>query len=363
MLNKLRDTFQCFDVRGEFEGASALACGNINDTWRITAREGGSQLDYILQRLNTNVFTDPEAVMRNVVSVVEHHRQTLLNLGSRDIDRRVLTVFQTHGGAHYHIDPDGGFWRCHKFIDGATHRIVTSPEQLYSAAFAFGSFLATLGSLSCPLSETIPGFHNGRLRLAQLERAASVDRLSRLSDAGSLVDFVLERREVMTLVQDLLDAGALPVRVTHNDTKISNVIFERDSAVPLCVIDLDTVMAGSALFDFGDLVRSAANTVNEEENDFALACFDMARFECLHRGYRDAADSILTSAEIEHLADGIKLITLMLVSRYLTDYLNGDVYFKTKDPAHNLRRAMNHINLYRSIERQEDSIRGSIQRH
>ncbi|MGE4285082.1 MAG: phosphotransferase enzyme family protein [Phycisphaerae bacterium] len=361
MLNKIKDAFQCFDVPGDFERAVELSCGNINDTWRITAGSGGRQLEYILQRVNTNVFRAPEAMMSNIVRVVQHHREALIISGSSDIEQRVLNVYKTLNGSHYHIDAGGNFWRCHQFIEGTTYEAISAPEYLYGAAFAFGSFLATLDTLPCDMHETIPDFHNGRIRLAQLQEAVSEDRLGRVSAVREEVDFVFERQSVLTEIQQLIDSGRLPLRITHNDTKISNVIFKKGSAEPLCVIDLDTVMGGSALFDFGDLVRSAANTVNEEEGDFAKASFELERFRHIHRGYRDATANILTEKEIEHLADGIKLITLMLVARYLSDYLRGDVYFKTRDPKHNLRRAMNHINLYRSITGQEDAIRSIIQ--
>ncbi|WP_161488090.1 aminoglycoside phosphotransferase family protein [Sedimentisphaera cyanobacteriorum] len=364
MKKTIRKAFEAFDIRGEFDCAKRCGNGNINNTYHITAREEGVLHNYIFQRINTSVFTEPDKLMHNLVRVVDHHRAALAKSGVEDLDKRVLKVFKTRSGEHFYTDSSGNCWRCHLFIDGKTHESLEDPEKLFNIAYAYGSFISNMEDFQDELHETIPNFHDGKFRLRQLEQAAIENRAGRLSSVQEWVDFVFENSSDLVSLQDKIETGIVPLRITHNDAKINNVILDKETGRPLCVIDLDTVMKGSVLFDFGDMIRSAANTVSEESPEQCCsASLDIKRFECLLEGFMQAGGDVLVSSEIEHINQAVRLLSLMIGTRFLTDYINGDVYFKIRWEDHNFTRALNNLHLYASIKRQSDHIDNLIRKY
>ncbi|WP_161944678.1 phosphotransferase enzyme family protein [Sedimentisphaera salicampi] len=364
MQKTIKEAFEAFDIRGEFDCAKRCGNGNINNTYHITAREEGVLHNYIFQRINTSVFTEPDKLMHNLVRVVNHHRGALAKCGVEDLHKRVLTVFTTRRGDYFYTDSSGNCWRCHLFIDGKTHESLDDPEKLFNVAYAYGSFISHMEDFEEDLHETIPNFHDGRWRLRQLEQASREDRAGRLASVQDWVDFIFENSSDLISLQEKIDSGIIPIRITHNDAKINNVILDRDTGRPLCVIDLDTVMKGSVLFDFGDMIRSAANTVSEESPELSCsASLDIKRFESLLEGFMQAGSDVLVSSEIEHINQATRLLSLMIGTRFLTDYLNGDVYFKIRWEDHNLTRALNNLHLYKSIKNQSDQIDKLIRKY
>ncbi|HHY86693.1 MAG TPA: aminoglycoside phosphotransferase family protein [Verrucomicrobia bacterium] len=347
-----------FAIDGEFRSAAPRGSGHINDTWLVTFAQSATEKRYILQRINRSVFKDPAAVMENIRRVTSHLREKLA--GHPDRERRVLTLVPTRDGGWWHAAPDGSCWRAYVFIEGASARdLPESPEQVFEAAKAFGQFQARLADLPLPrLHDTIPDFHNTPKRLAALKEAVRLDPLNRAAGAAREIRFVLARENMVGL---LVGAG-LPERVTHNDTKFNNVLLDDVTGEGLCVLDLETVMPGLALYDFGDLVRSAATVAPEDSRDLSNVRLDMPRFEAAARGYLAAAGSFLTREERRWLAFSGKLIALELGVRFLTDYLSGDAYFKVHREGQNLDRCRVQFRLVESMEQQEEAMHRCVER-
>ena len=338
-----------FDLLGEFLGAEPYGSGHINDTYRLTFQQAGVPVRYILQRINHHIFRNPDALMENVQRVTEHLAAKVK--GQIDASRRVLTLVPTRSGRGWHVDPDGNHWRVYLFIEkGRTFDAVESPGQAFQAAKAFGEFQGLLADLPAPrLHDTIPDFHHTPKRFEALVAAIRADAAGRAKLCKPEIEFALAH-ESMTGV--LLNAN-LPERVTHNDTKLNNVILDEATGEGLCVIDLDTVMPGLALYDFGDMVRSTTSPAKEDERDLSKVAMQFPMFEALLRGYLAAAGGFLTPEEKELLAFSGKLITFEVGIRFLTDFLAGDVYFKIHRDGHNLDRCRTQFRLVESIEQQE----------
>jgi len=339
-----------FQIAGEFLTAQPYGSGHINDTFAATYRQNGREVRYIFQRINHVVFKNPVALMENVQRVTAHLRAKLA--GQPDIDRRTLTVIPARDGLAYHRDDAGNYWRVYIFIEKAkTYDAVESPAQAFAAAKAFGQFQKLLTDLPAPrLHDTIPDFHNTPKRFAALERALAADAHNRAHLAKAEIEFALAH-QAMTAV--LIDAG-LPERITHNDTKFNNVMLDDATGDGICVIDLDTVMPGLALYDFGDQVRTTTSPAKEDERDLSKVGLQFPMFEALVRGYLSEAGEFLTPAERQYLAFSGKLITFTIGLRFLTDFLSGDVYFKIHREGHNLDRCRTQLRLVESIEQQED---------
>ncbi|MEN6405474.1 MAG: aminoglycoside phosphotransferase family protein [Thermoguttaceae bacterium] len=342
-----------FQILGEFLGAEPYGTGHINDTYRATYDQGGATVHYIHQRINRTVFQAPEWLMDNIRRVTEHlHRK----LGDRpDRTRCALTLVPARDGRAFCRDPQGEYWRTYLFIERArTHDVVQSPKQAFEAARAFGQFQRLLADMPSPrLHETIPHFHDTPARMAALEKAIEADSLGRVRNAGPEIDFVLRRKSITTALLEPHRQGVIPERITHNDTKLNNVMLDDDSQEGVCVIDLDTVMPGLALYDFGDLVRTATSPALEDERDLSKVTMRLPMYEALVRGYLSTAGDFLLEEERRRLATAGKLITFEIGIRFLTDYLSGDVYFKTHREGHNLDRCRTQFKLIESIERQE----------
>jgi Ser/Thr protein kinase RdoA (MazF antagonist) len=339
-----------FQVCGEFQGAAPYGSGHINDTYRVTMQNEGTETPFILQRINTGIFKNPVALMENIQRVTTH-------LASRAADqpdsgRRVLRLIPARDGQAWHVDSNGGFWRAYSFVGRArSYDSVERPEQAVQAAKAFGQFQKLLADMPSPrLHDTIPDFHHTPKRFAALERAIEADVANRAALAAPEIEFALSRKSIVSV---LIDAG-LPERVTHNDTKFNNVLLDDETGEGICVIDLDTVMPGLAAYDFGDMVRTTTSPTQEDERDLSKVTMQFSMFEALVRGYLASAGEFLTKAEKQFLAFSGKLITFEIGIRFLTDFLSGDAYFKVHREGHNLDRCRTQFKLVESIEQQEE---------
>jgi Ser/Thr protein kinase RdoA (MazF antagonist) len=338
-----------FALDGDFLDAAEIPSGHINSTFRATFREaGGATRRYVIQRINAEVFPDPRAVMRNVERVTRHLR------GKEHAGDRTLRLRPSRDGRAWFEADDGGVWRCYDFIEGCvTHDIVANPRQAWQAAQAFGRFQQLVSDLPAEeIEETLPDFHHTRKRYERLMEIAAADPLGRAAGVAEELDFARNRERDCPVLVDLLDSGEIPRRITHNDTKLNNVMIDAASDEAVCVIDLDTVMPGAALYDFGDLVRTATSPAAEDERDLSKVAMRLPMFEALAAGYLGAAGSFLTEAEVARLAFAGKLITLETGLRFLADHLAGDRYFKIHRPGHNLDRCRTQFKLVADIERQ-----------
>ena len=353
-----------FAFDGRIVSAAPYGSGHINDTFLTVVENAGGPRRFILQRINHQVFKQPDLLMENVARVCAHAHAKLSAAGTTDAHRRALRLIPTHQGKAWHVDQSGNRWRCYDFIEGATgHDVVRSPAQAESAAKAFGAFQALLADLPGErLHETIPDFHHTPSRFARFQAALAKDSHGRAAAAGPEIAFALARAGEVSVVVDALRDGSLPERVTHNDTKLNNVLLDDVTQEGVCVIDLDTVMPGSALYDFGDLVRTSTSPAAEDETDLSKVTMQLPMFEALVRGYLSSARGFLTPREKELLPFAGKLITLEIGLRFLTDWLEGDTYFKIKRPTHNLDRARTQFKLVESIEAQLPAMQALVAR-
>jgi Ser/Thr protein kinase RdoA (MazF antagonist) len=321
--------------------------GHINSTFKVTTDAGS---EYILQKNNKYVFRNPPRLMSNVVSVTDYLRQRV------EDPRMAMHFIFTKTGESYYRDPEGDFWRMYDFVDGFCLDAPESEEDFYQSALAFGRFQSLLSEFPAEtLVETIPNFHNTVDRYRQFRESVKADKAGRLESVRADVDFLLEREEKGSQLQQMRQAGILPLRVTHNDTKLNNVLLDKDTREPLCVLDLDTVMPGLSAYDFGDSIRFGAATAAEDEVDLSKMEMDLRLFEVYAKGFLKAAAN-LTEEEMKALPLGAYTITLEQATRFLKDYLDGDVYFKVAYPEHNLVRARTQIKLVADMEKKMDAM-------
>ena len=355
IYNTLKNVASKFSLNGEFIGGEPYGSGHINDTYAVSIKQGDKTVRYIFQRINHEIFKNPVALVENIARVTRHIHNKLQQTNTTDIDRRTLTLIPTIDGDNLLTDNEGLYWRAYIFIENAkTYDIIESTDQAYKAAQAFGQFQCQLADLPSPrLIETIPQFHHTRSRYDALLQAADIDCCGRAASAHKEIAFAKDHESAVDTLLDLQASGDLPERITHNDTKLNNVMIDDDTGEGICVIDLDTVMPGLALYDFGDMVRTATNTGAEDERDLSKISMDIDMFEALTLGYLSTAGSMLVPKEIEYLPFSGKLIALEIGLRFLTDYLQGDVYFKTHREGHNLDRCRTQFKLMQSIEEQE----------
>ena len=353
-----------FSLSGDVVTATPYGSGHINDTYKVDVKSAVGPSRFVLQRINHHVFRRPDELMANVERVCAHAYAKLKHAGAPDAERRTLRLIPTKSGRAWHIDASGNRWRCYHFIEGATgHDVVRSPEQAYAAAKSFGAFQSLLADLpGGRLHETIPDFHHTPSRFARFQRALAQDAHGRAALAVPEIAFALARAHEVGVVVDALRDGTLPERVTHNDTKLNNVLLDDITQEGVCVIDLDTVMPGSVLYDFGDLVRTSTSPAAEDETDLSKVRMQFPMFEALVKGYLASAGGFLTPKEKELLPFAGKLITFEIGLRFLTDWLEGDTYFKIKRPTHNLDRARTQFKLVESIEAQLPAMQASVAR-
>ena len=344
-----------FAVSGDFLYGEELRNGHINTTYRACYRsEDGQEDRYILQRINDYVFKDPAQVMRNVEKVTRHITWKLLRR-RRDAAGQTLNLFPARGGRNYIVLPEeGGMWRCYNNIEGThTYDVVENTRQAYQAGYAFGSFQDLICDMNPEdIKESIPDFHNTPKRYADLLKSVEADVMGRVANCQAELELLKSWENRYARITDMLASGELPTRITHNDTKINNVMLDEETDDAVCVIDLDTVMPGSVLYDFGDMVRTATCMAREDEEDLSKVRMEMPFFESLAEGYLDAAHGFLTQKEVEFMPFSGWLITTEIGIRFLTDYLEGDKYFRTEKPEHNLIRARNQLKLAQSIDSQ-----------
>jgi len=348
-----------FRIYGSFVDGIPYGSGHINDTLAVTFSQSGTRVRYIMQRINQRIFKDPAALMQNILRVTDEAAARLSEAGVPDASRRALRVIPSLDGKPYVTDEEGKIWRCYPLIEGSrTYDIIRSPQQATEVAKAFGEFQRLVAGLKGPrLNETIPDFHNTRSRFAKLRAMVEADPHGRLAGARTEWEFLLEREGLVDVLRDLQARGEIPERITHNDTKLNNVMIDDATETGICVIDLDTVMPGLALYDFGDMVRTATSPAAEDETDLSKVHMQIPMFEALVRGYLATAGGFLNEAEKAHLVFSGKLISLEIGIRFLTDHLEGDVYFKTKRPGHNLDRCRTQLALVASIESREEEMR------
>ena len=353
-----------FTLVGDILAATPYGSGHINDTYKVDVQSERGPSRYVLQRINHKVFLRPDELMANVERVCAHAFSKLQQAGTPDAERRTLRLIPTRHSKAWHIDPAGNRWRCYHFIEGATgHDVVRSAEQAHAAAKSFGAFQALLADLpGGRLHETIPDFHHTPSRFARFQQALAQDAHGRAAASVPEIAFALARAHEVSVVVDALRDGTLPERVTHNDTKLNNVLLDDITQEGICVIDLDTVMPGSVLYDFGDLVRTSTSPAAEDEPDLAKVRMQFPMFEALVKGYLETTRGFLTSKEKELLPFAGKLITFEIGLRFLTDWLEGDTYFKIKRPTHNLDRARTQFKLVESIEAQLPSMQALVAR-
>ena len=346
-----------FAAPGAFVSAARHGTGHINDTYKVACDLAGRPVHYLLQRINHAIFKDPTALMENIRRVTAHLRAKLESAGGSDRARRALTVIPTRAGAAVLRDPAGRWWRMYDFIERArTFDKVETEQQVYEAARAFAQFQCLLSDLPAPrLHDTIPNFHNAVLRLAALRDALRLDPHGRAAGVAAELAFVEQRATQCPHLLARHQRGELPERITHNDTKLNNVMLDERTDAAVCVIDLDTVMPGLALYDFGDMVRTATASALEDERDLAKVFARPELFAALARGYLSEAE-FLTAAEREELVFSGRLITLVIGMRFLTDHLLGDVYFKTHRPGHNLDRCRTQFKMVACLEAQADAM-------
>ena len=383
------EIFKRFAIYGDLVSFKSFGGGHINGTYLSVWNQAGTQVRYTHQRINKNVFTNPAAVVENIQRITEHiaakltaeaEPAAIANQGAAagastapcaatqptpqpgtaavPVSRQVLTLIPAKDGRFFYLDPAGEYWRTYLFIeDAVTYERMESSALARKAGAAIGAFQRQLSDYRGPaLHETIPDFHNMHSRYDQLDHAVAHDVAGRLAEVRAELTFLEANRARGMILSDGLARGTLPRGITHNDTKLNNILFDAATGNALCIIDLDTVMPGTVLFDTGDLIRTAANTACEDEPDLSKVRFDTSLFAALIDGYLSTASSFLTPAEKSLIAESGRVLTQIMAVRFLTDYLNGDRYYKISRPTHNLDRARSQLALIRSMDSQWDRI-------
>jgi Ser/Thr protein kinase RdoA (MazF antagonist) len=341
-----------FQFEGHFvDSFPHPAGGHINDTYVVCYQADDAVRQYILQRINHQVFTHPEQVMQNIEAVTAHLRQKIAAYGG-DTARETLNLVPATQGGTLHRVPDGGYWRAYLDIENArTYNVAENLDQVYQAARAFGNFMSLLSDFPAEqLHETIPNFHHTPKRFEALKEAVERDVVGRAGAVVEEIDFAMQRAEKVAILIDLLECGELPARITHNDTKLNNVMIDDVTGEGICVIDLDTVMPGLSLYDFGDAIRAGANPAAEDEQDLSKVVFDLAVFDRYTQGYVSATRGSLTPTELDYLPFSAILMTFECGIRFLTDHLQGDTYFKIHREGQNLDRCRTQFKLVADME-------------
>jgi Ser/Thr protein kinase RdoA (MazF antagonist) len=345
-MEKFKNIVSSF-VSGDEIMIAPLGAGHINDSYKVSV-DGN---EYVLQKINHAIFKNVPELQNNILRVTRHIRTKLIARGLTDIERRVLNLIPASDGQYFLRDNDGNYWRLMDFIKDSRSFESISPELAEKTGEAFGEFQSMLADMpGGPLFETIPNFHNIESRLATFRESVVANRVGRLAEVQDLVDELEKRADEMCLPERLHREGKLPKRTNHCDTKVNNVLFDAEGKEVLCVVDLDTVMPGYVLSDFGDFMRTGANNGKEDDTNLDNVSFNIAVFEAYTKGYLRTAKSFLTDVEIENLPLGAKLLTYMQTVRFLTDYLDGDTYYKIKSPKHNLERSLAQFKLLQSME-------------
>ena len=350
---------------GDVINVKSFGSGIINDTFLVTCKNNkGNENKYILQKINSSIFKNVEKLMENYCGVCDYLKKIVSENGG-DVERETITVVPTNSGKSYLKDSLDNYWRAIKFIsDTVTYDVAESAEDFYKVGKAFGEFQNKLAGYNAEnLYESIPNFHNTKERFKTFLLAIENNKARRLESVRAEVDFILERERDTSVLLDLYENGELPLRVTHNDTKISNILMDSKTKNGICIIDLDTIMPGLSLYDFGDAIRSGATHALEDEKDLDKVYVDLEFFEAFTKGFLEGTNSSLTEKEIEMLPMGAKVITLEQAIRFLTDYLDGDVYYKTTYSEQNLDRTRTQLKLVKDIEEKWDKLNNIVNKY
>ena len=363
MKRDLKSIVKHFCIYGELTEIRPLLRGHINDTYVLTAKKNKHIARYVLQRINHNVFKDPPSVMRNIVRVTGHILSRMQTIDP-DLASRQLTVIGTVDNTCFHKDAEGSFWRVYNFIENAvSYDTIESARLAYEAARMFGWFQRMLVDLPGPdLHESISDFHNTPKRFKAFQRVFKEDTCNRAKNAKPEIQFLFDNASICDVLLNLAEKGKIPVRITHNDTKVNNVMLDKKTNKGVCVIDLDTVMPGLSIYDFGDMIRTGTTSADEDERDLSKVAMDLPMFEMFVRGFAEQTSRFLTATEKEHLAFAAKLITFEQLIRFLSDYLAGDIYYKVQRQDHNLDRTRTQVKLVLSIIAQEEAMNRVVEK-
>ena len=354
-----------FYVKGELVSCEPYGEGHINETFLAVMNDGGKKVNYIVQKINTSLFKDVDKLMSNIVSVTEFARKRITEKGG-DPNRESLTVVMTKDDKPYYYDKESdGTFRVYIFItDAVAYQIVEKPEHFYQSALAFGNFANLLADFDASkLYEILPDFHNTEKRYNDFINAVKSDKFKRAAGVKDEIEFFTQRKDYASKIVDLLHSGKMPLKVTHNDTKLNNVLIDAHTDKYVSVIDLDTIMPGSICYDFGDSIRFGCNTGAEDEKDLTKVNFDINLFETYAKGYLGALGNSVTAVEKDNLAFGAILMTYECGMRFLADYLDGDVYFRVHREGHNLDRARTQIKLVSDMENSFDKMKKIIEKY
>ena len=361
MDQELRETIRDFDFKGNLTECIPFGSGHINETYRLTYDTGKH---YILHKMNKEIFTKPVELMENIEGVTSWIRRKILEKGG-DPERETLNIVPDREGRPYYVDEEGQYWRTYLFIENAaTYDQVRSQEDFYESAVAFGHFQRMLADYPAEtLHETIKDFHNTPDRMEKLRKAVREDRCGRAAQVQREIDFAFEREELSHVLWDMQTGGKLPLRVTHNDTKLNNVMFDNATGKAICVIDLDTVMPGLSVNDFGDSIRFGASTAAEDEKDLSKVSCDLRLYETYTRGFTEGCGGALTDTELDMLPMGAVLMTFECGIRFLTDYLEGDHYFRIHREGHNLDRCRTQFKLVWDMEQKLPQMKAIVDKY
>jgi hypothetical protein len=360
-IQRLKEIVSHFKIDGEAEYIKPHGSGHINDTYHVT-NTNPVLPDYLLQRINSYIFKNIPLLISNIEIVTSHIKNKLKNIEGAFPDKQVLTLIRTKTDQPYFKDAAGNYWRMYFFLkDTLSYDMVTTVKQANEGGKAFGTFQSLIADLNAELlDETIPDFHNIEMRLTNLKSALPAANESRVNDTVNEINFVSEREKSMCVLLELGRSGKLPRRITHNDTKFNNVLLDKNDRAQ-CVIDLDTVMPGYVAYDFGDAIRTIVNTAAEDEVDISMINVNVELFEAFTKGFLKETAGFLTNEEIHSLPMGALLLPYLMGVRFLTDYLEGDQYFKIRFPSHNLQRARAQFQLLKKLEDNYPKLKSIVQ--
>lgn len=364
MAEITQEIIENFQFEGTYTEGIPYGSGHINDTFRLTFQTGEKTKRYILQRMNKSIFLKPEELMENIVGVTSWLKKKITENGGEP-ERETLNLVPTKDGKAFYVDGDGEYWRVYLFIEGATtYDQVEKKEDFYQSAVAFGHFQGLLADYPAEtLHETIVDFHNTVDRFAKFKKAVEEDVCGRAKDVQKEIQFVLDREKLAHVLCDMLAEKKIPLRVTHNDTKLNNIMIDDVTGKAICVIDLDTVMPGLAVNDFGDSIRFGASTGAEDEKDLSKVSCDLELFELYTKGFIEGCQGSLTDAELDMLPMGAMTMTFECGMRFLTDYLEGDHYFKVHREGHNLDRCRTQFKLVKDMEEKEEKMKEIVKKY
>lgn len=360
----LKEAIGAFSLDGELKECIPFGSGHINDTFRLTLSENGSGKRYILQKMNKNIFTKPVELMENISGVTSWLKKKIEEAGG-DVERETLNLVSTRDGKPYYVDSLGDYWRVYMFIEDATcFDLVENDNDFYQSAVAFGHFQRLLADYPAEtLHETIVNFHNTVDRFQKFKAAVEADSCKRAESVKKEIQFVLDREALAHTLCDMQEQGKLPLRVTHNDTKLNNIMIDDKTGAAICVIDLDTVMPGLSVNDFGDSIRFGASTGAEDEQNLSKVSCDLHLYEVYVKGFIEGCAGALTDLELEMLPMGAILMTFECGMRFLTDYLEGDHYFKIHRDGHNLDRCRTQFKLVSDMEEKLPQMKAIVEKY